>query len=211
MNGLAEAFHLSPILLLPIIVLLVLIFLKIPHCADADCRFPLRGGFVCPISGQFSFGKPDIDVCGLCFGYGDRASGYALTRGGLMAMASTILLIILALALAGCLERTAIMTSVVSKISGILQKRFSVITASYVMSTVLGFFSADCHMAIVLTSNAMGRRFDELGIHKLCWRELSMTGRQALRRWCRGPRLAFTSAQPWALLPQNMCHIICWR
>ena len=89
-----------------------------------------------------------------------------LTRGGLMAMASTILLIILALALAGCLERTAIMTSVVSKISGILQKRFSVITASYVMSTVLGFFSADCHMAIVLTSNAMGRRFDELGIHK---------------------------------------------
>lgn len=58
------------------------------------------------------------------------------------------------------------MTSVVSKISGILQKRFSVITASYVMSTVLGFFSADCHMAIVLTSNAMGRRFDELGIHK---------------------------------------------
>lgn len=47
-----------------------------------------------------------------------------------------------------------------------LQKRFSVITASYVMSTVLGFFSADCHMAIVLTSNAMGRRFDELGIHK---------------------------------------------
>ena len=83
-----------------------------------------------------------------------------------MAMASTILLIILALALAGCLERTSIMSTVIAKISGILQKRFSVIMTSYIMSTVLGFFSADCHMAIVLTSNAMGERFDKLGIHK---------------------------------------------
>ena len=166
MNGLAEAFHLSPILLLPIIVLLVLIFLKIPTVPT------LIAASLCGVALSVLYQGNSLSesLTSMYAGYvsdtGIELLDTLLTRGGLMAMASTILLIILALALAGCLERTAIMTSVVSKISGILQKRFSVITASYVMSTVLGFFSAVCHMAIVLTSNAMGRRFDELGFLK---------------------------------------------
>lgn len=166
MEGLAETFRLSPVLILPIILLLVLIFLKIPTVPT------LITAALCGVvlSVIYQGNSLSASLASMYSGYvshtGIELLDTLLTRGGLMAMASTILLIILALALAGCLERTEIMSSVVSKISGILQKRFSVITASYIMSTVLGFFSADCHMAIVLTSNAMGSRFDRLGIHK---------------------------------------------
>ncbi|SCJ35993.1 Malate-2H(+)/Na(+)-lactate antiporter [uncultured Eubacterium sp.] len=166
MNGLASTFHLSPVLILPIIVLLILIFLKIPTVPTLITA-SLCGVLLSVLYQGNSLGD---SLSSMYYGYvsdsGIDLLDRLLTRGGLMAMASTILLIILALALAGCLERTSIMSTVIGKISGILQKRFSVIMTSYIMSTVLGFFSADCHMAIVLTSNAMGERFDKLGIHK---------------------------------------------
>lgn len=166
MNGLASTFHLSPVLILPIIVLLILIFLKIPTVPTLITA-SLCGVLLSVLYQGNSLGD---SLGSMYYGYvsdsGIDLLDRLLTRGGLMAMASTILLIILALALAGCLERTSIMSTVIAKISGILQKRFSVIMTSYIMSTVLGFFSADCHMAIVLTSNAMGERFDKLGIHK---------------------------------------------
>lgn len=166
MDGLAESFHLSPLLILPIIVLLALIFLKIPTVPTLITA-SLCGVLLSVLCQGNSLGD---SLGSMYYGYisntGIDLLDRLLTRGGLMAMASTILLIILALALAGCLERTRIMSTVIEKISGILQKRFSVITTSYIMSTVLGFFSADCHMAIVLTSNALGERFEKLGIHK---------------------------------------------
>ncbi len=81
MNGLAEAFHLSPILLLPIIVLLVLIFLKIPTVPTLIAASLCGVALSVLYQGNSLFGKPDIDVCGLCFGYGDRASGYASYKG----------------------------------------------------------------------------------------------------------------------------------
>lgn len=166
MEGLAKSFHLSPVLLLPIIVLLVLIFLKIPTVPTLITA-SLCGVFLSVIcQGNSLSGSLASMYSGYVSNTGIQLLDTLLTRGGLMAMASTILLIVLALALAGCLERTGIISAVIGKISGILQKRFSVITASYIMSTVLGFFSADCHMAIVLTSNALGNRFDKLGIHK---------------------------------------------
>lgn len=166
MSGLAKSFNLSPVLFLPIVLLLVLIFLKIPTVPTLITA-SLCGIFLSVIcQGNSLSGSLTSMYSGYVSNTGVQLLDTLLTRGGLMAMASTILLIILALALAGCLERTRIMSTVIGRISGILQRRFSVITVSYIMSTVLGFFSADCHMAIVLTSNAMGSRFDNLGIHK---------------------------------------------
>lgn len=166
MRGLASSFNLSPVLLLPVIVLLVLIFLKIPTVPT------LIAASLCGVALSVIWqGNPlSESLSSMYSGYvsdtGVELLDTLLTRGGLMAMASTILLIILALALAGCLERTGVMGSVIAKISGLLRKRFSVIAVSYLMSIVLGFFSADIHMAIVLTSNAMKDRFDQLGIHR---------------------------------------------
>lgn len=166
MNGLDQAFALSPILLLPIIVLLVLILLKVPTvptliiaslCGVALSIFQQGNSLSDSFTSMYS---------GYVSNTGIELLDTLLTRGGLMAMSSTILLIILALALAGCLERTNVMNALISSIGKFLHKRFSLITASYLISGILGCFSADCHMAIVLTSNAMGDRFDELGIHK---------------------------------------------
>lgn len=166
MNGLNETFNLGPILLLPVVVLLAMIFMKIPTvptlitaslCGVALSVICQGNSLAASLTSMYS---------GYVSNTGVELLDKLLTRGGLMAMASTVLLIIFALALAGCLERTKVMIAVIEKISGILRKRFSVITVSYVMSTVLGFFSADCHMAIVLTSNALREKFDQLGIHR---------------------------------------------
>lgn len=166
MDGLNATFNLGPILLLPVVVLLAMIFMKIPTVPTLITASVC--GVVLSILCQ---GNPvAASLNSMYSGYvsntGIELLDKLLTRGGLMAMASTVLLIVFALALAGCLERTKVMIAVVDKISAVLQKRFSVITVSYIMSTVLGFFSADCHMAIVLTSNALREKFDQLGIHR---------------------------------------------
>ena len=166
MDGLSADFHFSPVLILPVILLLVMIFMKVPTVPTLITASVC--GVVLSVICQGAELKDSL--LSMYSGYvsetGVSLLDTLLTRGGLMAMASTILLIIMALALAGCLECTGIMKAITSKISSLLKGRFSLIMTSYIMGTLLSFFSSDCHMAIVLSSNALGSRYDETGIDK---------------------------------------------
>lgn len=166
MQGIEGNFTVGIMMIVPVIVLFTMILLKIPTVPTlitaSVCGIlisllcqgnSLQESFMSMYSGYVS--NTGIEIL-------DRL----LTRGGLMSMASTVLLIVFALALAGCLERTRVLIAIIEKVSNLLKKRFSVIITSYVVSTVLGFFSADCHMAIVLTSNAFREKYDALGIHR---------------------------------------------
>ena len=165
-DGLSADFHFSPVLILPVILLLVMIFMKVPTVPTLITASVC--GVVLSVICQGAELKDSL--LSMYSGYvsetGVSLLDTLLTRGGLMAMASTILLIIMALALAGCLECTGIMKAITSKISSLLKGRFSLIMTSYIMGTLLSFFSSDCHMAIVLSSNALGSRYDETGIDK---------------------------------------------
>lgn len=166
MQGIMSEFYISPVMLIPIAVLFSMILLKIPTVPTLITA-SVSGIFLSAILQGNSL---KLSFMSMYSGYlsdtGIELLDKLLTRGGLMSMSSTVLLIIFALALAGCLERTKVMIAVVEKISSILKQRFSLIVTSYAISTILGFFSADCHMAIVLSSNAMQEKYDEIGIKR---------------------------------------------
>lgn len=165
-EGLASSFNLSLVLILPLILLLSMIILKVPAIPTMIIASLLGVFFTFVVQGQ------DIASClrfmhtGYVSDTGVTVIDSLLTRGGLNSMTSTVMLMLFSLALAGCLERTSVMSMVVGKISGLTKKRAGLITTTLVMAIALSFFAADPYLAMLLPANAMGRKFDEQGIDR---------------------------------------------
>lgn len=97
---------------------------------------------------------------------GVAAVDQLLTRGGLNSMTGTITLMLLSLTLAGALERTGVMHQLMKKAGAITGKRFGLIATTLVSSFSLSYFAADPYLAMLLPANALGEKYDEMGIDR---------------------------------------------
>ena len=163
--GLQANYDLSPLMLIPIILLFVLVLMKIP--AIPTLIFSSLVGVIFSVVFQgVSLADSFLFMeRGYVAETGVELLDPLLSRGGLLSMASTIMLIVLGLSLAGALEKLSVMALVTEKLSARMNGRFSVMTGSFFMSFLLTCFSGDCHMAIVLTANSMKKCFEKVGVH----------------------------------------------
>ncbi len=165
-SGLEASFNLTPVLLIPLILLLSMIIMKVPAIPTMIIASLLGASFTFVVQGQ------DIASClkfmhtGYVSDTGVSVIDSLLTRGGLNSMTSTVMLMLFSLALAGCLERTGVMSKVIGKISNLTKNRVGLITTTLVMAMALSFFAADPYLAMLLPANAMGRNFDRQGIDR---------------------------------------------
>ena len=166
MDGLASSFNLSPILIIPLILLLAMIILKVPAIPTMIIASLMGAFFTFVIQGQNLASCLTFMHSGYVSETGVGVIDSLLTRGGLNSMTSTVMLMLFSLALAGCLERTGVMSVVIGKISGITKNRAGLITTTLVMAIALSFFAADPYLAMLLPANAMGKKFDEQGIDR---------------------------------------------
>lgn len=165
-DGLASSFNLSPVLIIPLILLLAMIILKVPAIPTMIIASLMGAFFTFVIQGQNLASCLTFMHSGYVSETGVDVIDSLLTRGGLNSMTSTVMLMLFSLALAGCLERTGVMSIVIGKISGITKNRAGLITTTLVMAIALSFFAADPYLAMLLPANAMGRKFDEQGIDR---------------------------------------------
>ncbi|MCR4667988.1 MAG: Na+/H+ antiporter NhaC family protein [Clostridia bacterium] len=189
LTGLEAHYNLSPLAVIPLVFLLVLIFLKVP-------AFPAL--ILSSLAGTvFSVLLQHVPLVE-CFGY--MQSGYVaetgveildslLSRGGLFNMASTVILIMLGLNLAGGLSKLQVMEIVTEKISSGMKSRFSVMTGTFVIAFLLTCLGGDCHMASVLTANSMKKCFERLGLDTVVMSRCLVDGSCAMFGiipWCIG-------------------------
>ena len=164
LTGLEKSYHLTPLLLIPVIVLLIMIFLKIPSVTALITASMV--GTICALLLQGISLKD-------CFQY--METGYVsdtgielvdslLSRGGLVNMGSTILLIIMGLALAGLLVRLSVIATITEVISTYLKSPFTILSGTFLFAFAFMCFSGDCHMSIVLTESCMEEHFRSHGI-----------------------------------------------
>lgn len=165
-TGLDNSFNLSPVLLLPLVIMIVLILLKVPAipcmmiCALTGVVFAIifQGAELGAVLGNLmsgfssATGQPDIDRL--------------LTRGGMSSMYGTIGIMCWSLCMAGLMMRCGIVSAIMTKVEGLTRKRTGLIVTHLISGYCLSFIAADPYLAMILPAKAFGERYDELGIDR---------------------------------------------
>ena len=165
-DGLAQAFNFNICLLIPLIILIALIVRKFPAIPTMMIAAVMGAVFTIAFQGTAPQNAFAYMYSGFVGSTGVEVVDQLLTRGGLTSMTSTITLMMISLMLAGVFERTGIMRQLISKVSRITDSRFGLVTTTLISTFVLNYFAADAYLAMLLPANALGNKYDELGIDR---------------------------------------------
>lgn len=165
-KGIADSFYISPVLLLPLGILLFLIIRKFPAIPTMLIA-ALLGLLQTVFMQKEAFAKAVTYMySGFVGNTGVEAVDRLLTRGGLLSMTGTIVLMLMSLMLAGLLQATGIMRVIMQKLNGITRRRFGLISTTLGSTFLLSFFASDPYLAMLLPANALGGKYDEQGIDR---------------------------------------------
>lgn len=164
MLGIENQFYLSPVLLLPILVLVILIIKKFP--AIPTMIIAIIMGLLLALLVQntslqdlFSYmysgfiGQTNIEAV-------DRL----LTRGGLISMTPTIILMFLSLMLAGALQSTGVISDILNCLTKFTSQTRGLIITTWITTFGLSYIAADPYLAMILPANILGNKYEEIGL-----------------------------------------------
>lgn len=209
LNGLESSFHLSFLVLLPLVVMLALaIFTKLPTT-------PVVFGSVvlAVFIGAVTQGKTVIEMINACWsgavvsGSGSETVDKLLTKGGVSSFASLIILLLIALIFAGFLSRTGILDGLMSKMQTVIRNRGMLILVSSLTTILFVWCTSSVYVSMILNYNLYIKLYNEkFNLHRinLC-RTVNdcapMFG--AICPWSNGAILAATAfgISSWAYLP----------
>ena len=165
-RALDGAFQLSPLCLLPLLILLLCMLIRIP--AIPSLAIGILSGLIYGLAAQHrSF--PALLRC-LLWGFagdtGNSTVDQLLSAGGVISMGYTVSIVLLAMSLGGIMEQTGQMESLVSP----LMKRsrgFAALMAAAVFTSVgTNVLLPDQYIAITLPGRMYAKAFDERGLRR---------------------------------------------
>ncbi|MCT4620690.1 MAG: Na+/H+ antiporter NhaC [Marinisporobacter sp.] len=165
LDTLSSTFHLSPLLLIPPLLVIAMVVFKVPALPG------LVGGTV--LGGLFAFlfqGAGMTDIIGAAhYGYesatGVEAIDSLLSRGGLDSMLWTVSLILLAMSFGGTLERTGMLHVIVEKMLKVAKSRGSLVVTTFLTCVFCNLTTGDQYMSIVLPGRMFKEAYEEKGLH----------------------------------------------
>jgi len=162
-----ENFVISPWLILPILLVFIVVLLKIP--AIPGILFMALTGALC---GIFIQGMPIENVIKVAY-YGFTGNtgvelvDSLLTRGGLLAMMPTAILILCAVSYGGVLETSGILKVLVSKILKCVKKDQTLILATVISCIVVNLVAMDNYVTAVICTNMFKEAYIARGLSPL--------------------------------------------
>ncbi|MGC9364010.1 MAG: Na+/H+ antiporter NhaC [Fidelibacterota bacterium] len=164
LNGLESQFTLSPWLLLPPLLVIVMVIRRIPAIPGLiGCT--LIGALFATIFQRS--GLAEI-VRAAHYGYvsagGVEAVDSLLTRGGLDSMMWTVSLILCAMCLAGVLESTGMLNAIAGRIVRLARNNGSLVTATILTSIGTNLVAGDQYLSIVVPGRIFKKIYDDRGL-----------------------------------------------
>jgi NhaC family Na+:H+ antiporter len=163
-NALGDHFNITPILLIPVILLLVMVKLKTP--ALPSLIIATFVGYVCALA--FQGVKVGELLNGANYGFsidtGVDIVNSLVNRGGFQSMMWTVSLIIIALAFAGIIERAGMLNAIVSKVLARVKTERSLIRATLVTALLTVLLTGCQYTAILLTGKAYKEAYENMGL-----------------------------------------------
>ena len=164
LNGISSNFYISPLLLLPPIIVILLVVLKIPALPGLIAGTILGGVFAAIFQGS-GFGEIiDVAHYGFSMETGVEMVDKLLSGGGLDSMMWTVSLIILAMVFGGILEKTGMLHAVAKAILRFANNTGSLVTATILTSLAVNILAADQYLSIVIPGRMYKEVYEERGL-----------------------------------------------
>lgn len=213
LDSLKQHFHISPILLLPPILVVSIVIMKVPAVPGLLCGGILGGIFA------IIFQKATLADVILVSHYGfNSQSGFKamdslLSRGGLDSMMYTVSLIIVAMCFGGVIEKIKVLEVIAEKLLIFTKTRGSLVLTTALSSIFCNFTMADQYLAIVVPGRMFRKSYEEKNLKlKNLSRVLEDSGTltSSLVPWstCGAFMLTTLGVHPFAYLPFAFLNLI---
>lgn len=164
---LQKEFVISPLLILPILMVFLMIVLKIPAIPGIALM-----AFVGALCGIFVQGCSMSDaIQSIHYGFvgntGVEMVDELLTRGGMDSMMGTTSLIFWAIAYGGLLEGCGIMDVLVRNILGLVRKDGSLVLTTVISSIILNMIAIDNYVTAIIVGKMFKGAYVKRGLHPL--------------------------------------------
>lgn len=164
-SGLEGAFTLSPVLLLPPLVVIILISRKMPAIPGIFIGI-LLGAVMAPIFQSASFG----DILSVSYGGYESATGIEavdslLSSGGLMNMMYSISLTIIAMMFGGIMEKTGQLDVIVERLLRLVKSTTGLITMTILTCIGSNMTMPEQYISIVVPGRMYSKAYQDRGLH----------------------------------------------
>ncbi|MBN2601104.1 MAG: Na+/H+ antiporter NhaC [Candidatus Marinimicrobia bacterium] len=213
LNGLSEQFHISPLLLLPPILVIAMVVFKVPAIPGLLGGTVLGGIFAALFQHRSLTDILQSAHYGFVAATGNEAIDNLLTRGGLDSMMWTVSLILCAMSFAGVLESTGMLKAIALKIISVAKSTGSLVAATVLTCIGTNMIAGDQYLAIVLPGRMFKKIYDDRGLKpKNLSRILEDAGTltSSLIPWNSGGAFMFATlgVYPFAYLPFAFLNLI---
>lgn len=177
LNSIADNFSISPLLILPPIIVIVLVVLKVPALPGLISGTIIGGIFAALFQGAGFGDIIDAAHYGFATETGIEMVDELLSGGGLDSMMWTVSLILLAMVFGGVMEKTGMLQAIGNTILKFANSTGSLVTATILTSFAVNVLAADQYLAIVISGRMYKDVYDERGLEpKLLSRTLEDAG-----------------------------------
>ncbi len=194
LTTISESFVISPLLLIPPLVVIIIVVLKVPAIPGLIAGTLLGGLFAAIFQGANLGGIIDAAHYGFTLESGNAIVDELLTGGGLDNMMWTVSLILIALAFGGVMEKTGMLHAVGKTILSFASSTGSLIVATVLTCLAVNLLTGEQYLSLVVPGRMFKDAYAERGIHpKVLSRALEGSG---------------TVTSP--LIPWNTCGAFMW-
>lgn len=164
LDGISANFYISPILLLPPIIVIVLVAMKIPALPGLIAGTITGSIFAGIFQGSGLGDIIDAAHYGFSIDSGVEMVDELLNRGGLDSMMWTVSLILLAMTFGGIMENTGMLGAVAEAILKLAKNTGSLILATILTSIATNILAADQYLSIVIPGRMYKDAYDKAGL-----------------------------------------------
>lgn len=211
--GISSNFNISPLLILPPIIVIVLVVMKIPALPGLMAGTLLGGIFAAIFQGATLGSIIDTAHYGFASETGIQAVDDLLSGGGLDSMMWTVSLILLAMAFGGIMEKSGMLNALGKAILKHANSTGSLVTATILTSIAVNILAADQYLSIVIPGRMYKDIYAERGLEpRLLSRTLEDAGTltSALIPWntCGAYMFSVLLVSPLAYAPYAFLNYI---
>ena len=205
--------YMSPILLLPILVIIIACLMRIPACPGI--LLATVAGCILAVLFQGANFNDCISMCH--YGYsaetGNALCDKLLNRGGMNSMLWTINLVVVAVGFGGTLERVGCVESVLGRLIHRVKNAGQLVLVTVLTSLFCDWTMCDQYLALIIPGQMYMKKFDELGLAR---NMLSRTLEDCGTLWspmvpwnsCGAYQSGVLGMSPFAYMPYAFMNII---
>jgi NhaC family Na+:H+ antiporter len=150
LNILQAHFYISPLLLIPPVIIIMMVLFKIPALPSIVLGAILGGVFAILFQNVSIAQVLQAAQSGYTIETTSTAVNELVNRGGLESMLPTVALIIFALSFGGAMESTGMLTIIATAILGLAKNTGSLVLSTILTCVVMNVIAADQYLSIVI-------------------------------------------------------------